>query len=128
MLATAGGLYFAQLSVKLYAGRASSFKIEIEERMFDDDKINGTLWIPSTGKVLVSVQDKHKLYLVDPVLTRKDLIVPSQPFTSYIISLNMLDEHFALVRDSKYMYVVDTLKKKAFRLFESPYLSYDCSR
>jgi hypothetical protein len=122
MLATAGGLYFGQLSVKMYGGRASSFKIDLEEEtMFGEDKISATLWIPSTDRVLVSVQDKQKLYLVNHNKGTKEPIVPSQPFTGNVVSLNILDEHFVLVRDSKFMYVVDTLKKKAFRLFESSY-------
>ena len=122
MLATAGGLYFGQLSVKMYGGRASSFKIDLEdEKMFGEDKISATLWIPSTDRVLVSVQDKQKLYLVNHNKGTMEPIVPSQPFTSNVVSLNIQDEHFALVRDSKFMYVVDTLKKKAFRLFESSY-------
>ena len=89
--------------------------------MFGEDKISATLWIPSTDRVLVSVQDKQKLYLVNHYKGTNEPIVPSQPFTSNVVSLNILDEHFALVRDSKFMYVVDTLKKKAFRLFESSY-------
>ena len=72
MLGTAGGLYFAQLSVKFYGGRASTFKIDIDEdKMFDEVKISATLWIPASGLVLVSAQDKQKLYLVNPTTQNK---------------------------------------------------------
>jgi hypothetical protein len=122
MLSTAGGLYFAQLSVKIYGGRPTNFRIDVDEdKMFDEVKITATLWIPTTGMILVSAQDKQKLYLVNPNTQKKEAIVPSQPFVSNVISLNILDEHLALVRDGKFVYVVDTLKKKAFRVFESSY-------
>lgn len=50
-----------------------------------------------------------------------EIVVPSKPFTSNIISLTMVDDVLALVRDNTFMYVVDTMKKKAFRICESPY-------
>jgi hypothetical protein len=37
----------------------------------------------------------------------------------------MVVDTLALVRDSTFMYIVDTMKKKAFRICESPYSSYD---
>lgn len=74
MLATAGGLYFAQLSVKIYGPR-NTFRIDVEEdKLFGEEKITATLWIPTTGNVLVSVQDKQKLYLVNPNNQNKDPI------------------------------------------------------
>jgi hypothetical protein len=74
MLATAGGLYFAQLSVKTHGPR-NTFRIDVEdEKLFGEEKITATLWIPTTGNVLVSVQDKQKLYLVNPNNQKKDPI------------------------------------------------------
>jgi hypothetical protein len=69
---------------------------------------------------LVAVQDKNKLYLLNEKRI-PEIVVPSKPFTSNIISLTMVDEVLALVRDNTFMYVVDTMKKKAFRICESPY-------
>ena len=97
--------------------------------MFAEKKIYGAVYIPSTDRVLVSVES-YKLYLVNHMNSTYEQIVPSQPFTkdNNIFSLSLLDEHFALVRDQKFMYVVDTLKKKAFRLFNTPYSNSESSR
>ena len=63
-MATAGGLYFAELSVKMYGGRPSQFRIDISDKVFKD-KIKGVIQIPGTRKVLVSVQDRNRLYLLN---------------------------------------------------------------
>jgi hypothetical protein len=39
-------------------------RIDIGEKEFKD-KINGVLQIPGTSKILVSVQDKNRLYLLN---------------------------------------------------------------
>jgi hypothetical protein len=64
VLATAGGLYMGVLSVKTYGGRANQFRLDIDDKVFND-KVNGVLQVPGTGKMLVSVQDKNKLYLLN---------------------------------------------------------------
>ena len=70
------------------------------------------------------MNDSSKLYIMDKY-RKKEKIVPSHPFTDYILTINLIDDNLALVRDTSYMYVVDANKKRAFRLFESPYKSYD---
>jgi len=48
----------------MYGGRASQFRIDISDKVFKD-KINGVIQIPGSGKVLVSVQDRNRLYLLN---------------------------------------------------------------